>query len=44
MKLLPNYYDHNESAIKKHEFLSPHQNKFTSQINPVNCPEDKQKY
>lgn len=43
MKVLPQYYNQNETTIKKPEFFSPNQNKYTPQINPVNCPEDKQK-
>ncbi len=38
MKVLPNYQNHIEPTIKKPDFLSPHQNKFLHQFNPVMCP------
>jgi hypothetical protein len=42
-KVLPQYNNHLELTIKKPEFLSPNQNKFTTSINSVMCPEDRQK-
>lgn len=37
-KVLPIYHNHIEPTIKKPEFLTPHQNKYTTSINPIMCP------
>lgn len=37
-KVLPQYHNYSESTIKKPEFLSPHQNKFTTPVSPIMCP------